>query len=234
MVEDLDLETFISISPKEFGIYLFDIKKRKNLYSKELKINNNTHSIDFKSLDLFLTDNIFKLEKLRGEFIKNITLIIEHIKISNINFGIKRKNYEKIIKRKYFENTLVDAKDLFKENFQSEKIMHIIINKYLVNGKNYSSYQESLHGDSFCLELKFISIPKNLTTQIESMFQKYHININEYLDGKYIKTLSQNNFTIISDLAYKVKIGFNENEVKLIPKNYKKNGIFEKFFQLFS
>ena len=234
MAEDIDLETFISISSKEFGIYLFDIKNQKNLYSKELKLNNDTYSIDFKSLDLFLADNIFKLEKLRGEFIKNITLIIEHIKISNINFGIKRKNYEKIVNRKYFENTLVDAKDLFKQNFQSEKIMHIIINKYLVNGKNYSSYQESLHGDSFCVELKFISIPLNLTSQIESMFQKYHININEYLDGKYIKTLFQNNFTIISDIAYKVKSGFNENEVKLTPKNYETKGIFEKFFQLFS
>ena len=234
MVEDLDLETFISISPKEFGIYLFDIKKRKNLYSKELKINNHTHSIDFKSLDLFLTDNIFKLEKLTGKFIKNITLIVEHIKISNINFGIKKKNYDEIINKKYFENTLVDAKDLYKENFQSEKIMHIIINNYFVNGKNYPTYQENLRGDFFCIELKFISIPINLTAQIESIFQKYHININEYLDGKYIKTLFQNNFTIISDIAYKVKSGFNENEVKLIPKNYKKNGIFEKFFQLFS
>ena len=65
-----------------------------------------------------------------------------------------------------------------------------------------------MNGDSFCVELKFISIPTNLTAQIESMFQKYHININEYLDGKYIKTLSQNNFTIISDLAYKVKSGY--------------------------
>ena len=53
------------------------------------------------------------------------------------------------------------------------------------------------------------------------------------MDGKYIKTLSQNNFTIISDLNYKVKSGYYENEVKLIPKN-QKNGIFEKFFQLFS
>ena len=234
MAEEQDLETFISISPKEFGVYLFDIKNRKNLYSKELKLNNDTYSIDFKKLDLFLADNIFKLEKLRGEFIKNVTLIIDHINISNINFGIKKKNYEEIINRKYFENTLVDAKDLFKENFQSEKIMHIIINKYFVNGKYYPTYQESLNGDSFCVELKFISIPTNLTAQIESMFQKYHININEYLDGKYIKTLSQNNFTIISDLAYKVKSGYYENEVKLIPKNYKKNGIFEKFFQLFS
>ena len=162
-----------------------------------IEINNHTHSIDFKSLDLFLTDNIFKLEKLTVKFIKNITLIVEHIKISNINFGIKKKNYDEIINKKYFENTLVDAKDLYKENFQSEKIMHIIINNYFVNGKNYPTYQENL-------------------------------------DGKYIKTLFQNNFTIISDIAYKVKSGFNENEVKLIPKNYKKNGIFEKFFQLFS
>ena len=38
----------------------------------------------------------------------------------------------------------------------------------------------------------------------------------------------------ISNMAYKVKTGFNINEVKLIPKNYKKTGIFEKFFQLFS
>ena len=87
MAEDIDLETFISISSKEFGIYLFDIKSQKNLYSKELKLNNDTYSIDFKSLDLFLTDNIFKLEKLTGKFIKDITLIIEHIKISNINFS---------------------------------------------------------------------------------------------------------------------------------------------------
>ena len=90
MAEEQDLETFISISPKEFE-YIFDIKNWKNLYSKELKLNNDTYSIDFKSLDLFLADNIFKLEKLRGEFIKNVTLIIDHINISNINFGGKKK-----------------------------------------------------------------------------------------------------------------------------------------------
>ena len=105
MVEDLDLETFISISPKEFGIYLFDIKSRKNLYSEELKLNNDNYYIDFKNLDLFLADNIFKIEKLIGKFIKNITLIIEHREISNINFCIKRKNYEEIINRKYSHTT---------------------------------------------------------------------------------------------------------------------------------
>ncbi len=234
MAEDLDFETFISISPKVFGIYLFDVKNHKNLYNQELLINNNAHNIDFVSLDKFLSDNIFKIEKLAGKFIKNISLIIEHEKIKNINLGIKRKNYEKIISKKYFKNTLIDAKDLFNENFQSERIMHIILNKFFVNGNNYSSFEDNLNGDFFCVELKFISISKDLTTQIENILEKYQININEYIDGFYIKNLFQNNFMSISNMAYKVKTGFNINEVKLIPKNYKKTGIFEKFFQLFS
>ena len=234
MAEDLDLETFISITPKEFGLYLFDIRNRKNLYSKEIKLKNDTYSIDFKSLELFLSDNIFKIEKLSGKFIKNISLIIEHQEILNINFGIKKKNYNNIISRKHLENTLVDAKDLFQDHFQNEKIMHILIRKFVVDGKNYFTFRNNLNADFFCVELEFISISTNLTLQIENMLQKYHINIDEYLDFNYIKNLYQNNFTIISDLAHKVKNGSNENEVKLIPKNIKKSGIFEKFFQLFS
>ena len=35
-------------------------------------------------------------------------------------------------------------------------------------------------------------------------------------------------------MIYKIQAGINDNEVKLIPKNVKKDGFFEKFFQLFS
>ena len=35
-------------------------------------------------------------------------------------------------------------------------------------------------------------------------------------------------------MAYKILNGCNENEVMVIPKNTKKIGFFEKFFQLFS
>ena len=91
MAEDLNLETFISISPTAFGIYLFDTINRKNLYLKELKLNNDIYSIDLKNLDFFVSENIFKIEKLAGQFIKNITVIIEHKKISYTNLGIKKK-----------------------------------------------------------------------------------------------------------------------------------------------
>ena len=35
-------------------------------------------------------------------------------------------------------------------------------------------------------------------------------------------------------MANRIQNGANENEIKLIPKNVGKIGIFEKFFQLFS
>ena len=36
MNEILEFETYLSISQKKFGIYLFDNKNRKNLYAKEI------------------------------------------------------------------------------------------------------------------------------------------------------------------------------------------------------
>ena len=54
MAEDFNFETFISISPKGFGIYLFDIKKQKNLYIQELILDNNTYSIDLINLDKYI------------------------------------------------------------------------------------------------------------------------------------------------------------------------------------
>ncbi len=234
MAEDLNLETFISISPTAFGIYLFDTINRKNLYLKELKLNNDIYSIDLKNLDFFVSENIFKIEKLAGQFIKNITVIIEHKKISYTNLGIKKKNYQEIMSKKSFENALVDAKDLFNENFQNEKIIHMLLNKYMINKKNYPSYKDHLVGDTFCAELKFISISKDLVSQINNILEKYQIRTSHYLDESYIRNLFHNNFTNISDVAYKVKRGFNPNEVRLTPRNYKKKGFFEKFFQLFS
>ena len=33
---------------------------------------------------------------------------------------------------------LTDVKDLFKENYNQYKLIHMIINKYIIDGKSYS------------------------------------------------------------------------------------------------
>ena len=144
MNDELQLETYLSISPNKFGIYLFDIKNLKSLYKKEHIINENYNFIDFNDLKEFLDSNIFKIEKLKGKFVENIFCIIQNKNILNINFGIKKKNYNNIINKKYIENFLIEAKDILKKNYQNHKIIHMIISKYLINGKNYPSIQNNL------------------------------------------------------------------------------------------
>ncbi len=234
MSEDLETETYLCISNSIIGIYLFDIKKIKNLYKNEIKIKTQAEIFDLNILNSFLEDNIFKIEKLLGKFINNISLIVDHTKTSSIYFGMKKKIYEDKIDKKYLENLITDAKDLYKENYQNQKIMHIIISKINVDDKNYPSFQENIIGGNLILELQFISIPNIFINEINKSLEKYHINIINYLDENYLKDLFNIENMEITEMAFKAKSGFNLNEVKLIPKSLRKTGFFEKFFQLFS
>ena len=52
MSDILEFETYLSISPKKFEIYLLDTKNFKNLYKKDFKLNHVSEIIDFNSLSL--------------------------------------------------------------------------------------------------------------------------------------------------------------------------------------
>ena len=234
MNKDLDFELYLSISKTEYWIYLFDTKNSKNFYKENFKLKKEQKFIDFNILNNFLEKNIFKIEKLIGKFIRNISLIIENDKIISIELGIKKKNYEKTISQKNIEKALFEIKDLFNKNYPDYRIMHMIINNYLVNKNKYSSIKNGLVGDEFCLEVIIISIPLKLTFELEEIMQKFHINTNQYFERKYVEKYCEYDVTQLSNSANLVQNGFNINEVKLIPKKLKKKGFFEKFFQLFS
>ena len=233
MSKYFEFETYLSISPAKLGIYLFDVKNQKNLYKKELIANENMNYNRNDLLKNFLDDNIFKIEKLIGNFIENIILIIENENIFNLQIGIKKKNYNSSINKEYLKSYLTEAKDLFKENYQDEKIMHIIINKYLIDGKKYYSIGNNFECEQLGLEIQFKSISSSFIYDLDKILEKYQIKIIKYLDGNYIKNFFKEKIDI-SEMTYKILTGYNENEVLVIPRNRKKLAFFERFFQLFS
>ena len=234
MDKENELQCYLSVSPNKYGIYLFDTKNLKNLYKEEIILNNDTNYQNHDELKKFLDDNIFKIEKLSGKFIENIFLILEDKKIFNLEIGIKKKNYEKNINKKFLENILVDAKDLFRENNQYNKIMHILVFRYLNNGDSSLNLNEKFIGDYLRLEIKFKYVSNKFISNINKVLEKYQIEIASCMDGNYIKNFFIDDQIEFSEMIFKIQNGFNENEVKLIPKNIKKMGFFEKFFQLFS
>ena len=234
MIDEVDIQTYLFISQTEFKIYLFDTNNLTNLYKKEVKYNNATLFINFNELDKFLKDNVFKIEKLSNSFVKKIFVIIDNNEIKECSFGIKKKNYEKNIKKKFLENILVDAKDLFRENNKNSNIMHILISRYLDNGNSNLNLEQKFMGNYLRLEIKFKYVSKRFISDINKVLEKYQIEIASCMDGNYIKNFFIDDQIEFSEMIFKIQNGFNENEVKLIPKNMKKMGFFEKFFQLFS
>ncbi|MDC6483353.1 hypothetical protein PQY77_04035 [Candidatus Pelagibacter sp.] len=234
MIEETDFETFLYISEYKYNISVLNKKKLENLYSKDQNFNTKLSVDNLENLTRFLDDNIFKIEKLVGCFIKNITLIIENDKNFNIDIGFKEKTYEKSKYKKNLENNLIEIKDLFKENYQNQTIMHMLISSYIFNGIRHPSYVIDVDYDHLCIETKFISIPNELIDSFDKLLEKYQIKVIRYMCGTYINIFLTENNPELSSMAYKLKNGLNDNEVVLIPKNIKNKGFFEKFFQLFS
>ena len=131
-------------------------------------------------------------------------------------------------------NNFPEVKDLFKESYQQQTIIHMIINNYLVNDKNYSSFIDNLRGDNLCLEINFKSISNDILVKFDKILEKYQITISQYFNRNYLKDFFNEENIELSEMAYKLRNGHNDNEVILVPKNIENKGFFEKFFQLFS
>ena len=233
MNKENELQYFLSVSPNKYGIYLFDTKNLTNLYKDEIILNNDANYQNHDELKKFLDKNIFKIEKLSGKFIENIFLILEDKKIFNLEIGIKKKNYNILVTKEYLENSLVESKDLFRESYHNQEIIHMIINKYFMNGKNYSLFEENLKTDHFGLEINFKSISRNTIYDLNKILENYQIKITKFLDGSYVKANFSKDMEI-AEMSYKILCGYNQNEVIFVPKSTKKLAFFEKFFQLFS
>jgi len=231
MIENSDFETFLYISKSKYQIFVYDKNNLKNLYKEELENNDETELNIFSK---FIDDNIYKIEKKIKNFIRNIILIIEDDKVLEVAISIKKKIFEKYTDQKNLKNSLVEIKDIFRENYKDQIIMHMIIvnnnkieNNYLLNNSNKNN-------DYLFLEVNFISIPNNFTSYFDKLLENHQIKITNYMSGKYIKSYFTEDQTELSVIANKLNNGLNNKEVKIVSKNVKNKGFFEKFFQLFN
>ena len=234
MTDKLSFQVYLIISKKKFEIQLLDKENLKNIYKQEICLENDSDLIDYNLLSSFLDKNIFKIEKLIGNFLKSIIVVIENNKILNFSIGVKKQNYGEKINKHYLESSLAELKDLFKENHQNNKIIHFVINKYLIDGVDQTSFDVEIDGDYMCVEANFISAPNILVKEISNVFEKYQIRVDRLLEMKYVKDFFEGESSELSIVAFKIQNGQNQNEIALVPKSTKKIGFFEKFFQLFS
>ena len=234
MSNDIDFETYLFISPQKIIISVNDIINFKTLYISETLINIDNEELYYEKVDLFLDENIFLIEKTLKKFVRKISLIIESKNFFSLFISIKNKNYSESISQKTMDYLLNEAKSLSQETIKRKKIIHMIIDNYIIDNKNYQSLELGEKCNSFSLDIRFICLSEDTIQNFEIILRKYQVSLGQIVNAEYVRNFFENDDIDIFNKTNKIINGCNENEVKIVSKTYGKKGIFERFFNLFS
>tara|TARA_Y100001970_G_C14167537_1_gene822205 strand:+ start:506 stop:1219 length:714 start_codon:yes stop_codon:yes gene_type:complete len=236
------------MSEKIFDIYLEFNYKQLNL-SAFNKINGNLEyykeqtyenyygkfqKIDFEKLNKILEDNIRQLEKSIDEFVKEVNIIIETPQSISVKFSVNKNNEGNKIIKDDATYLIQDAKQQVLKFYKDFKILHIIVEKYVLDNNHYEFLTLNQKCNKFSLDLKFICFPKNFIKNFEILFSKQHILINQFVCSNYIQSFNFNDKEKnICQKGRNIVEGINKQEVVSVPKEHKKKGFFEKLFHFF-
>lgn len=234
MNEKLKFETYLFIDSKKLVICAIQKKTFKILFKEEKLLDDHNEDSNLKKLDNFLAKNILKIEKILKNFVKDVYIILDDKEFLPIEISIKKDHNGNSISQENLINPLNVLKNLCQFSFKDKKIIHMLIENYQIDGKDYSFLPENLKCNNFSLDIKFICLSKNLIEHYESVLKRYHILVNQILNAEYIEQFQDQQNPNIYSTASRIISGFNNNEISLVNKTLKSKGFFEKFFDFFN
>ena len=123
------------------------------------------------------------------------------------------------------------------EFYNSEKnltILHVIINKYVVDDKVYNIFPEWKKFKKIVLEIELICLNKNLINKLTKLFNECKIDVKKIISHDYAKKfLNENKDDTLCLSAYKIINGANQSEVILIENTEEKHSLFDRIFNFF-
>jgi len=201
---------------------------------KEILIENHSQKKIFNLLEKFLEKNIFKIEKELKNFIKKIYIIFESDTFFEVSTSIKHNLKGISFNHSQLNDALIDIKNQLIKHSQKYEIIHMTINKYIINGVAHDVLPKNINGDNLVTQVNFICLESETVKKLKKIFSKYEISINKILCYDYLKRLNNYSSENIIKIANDNINRLNENEVFIVKKMLKKQGFFEKFFNFFN
>ena len=177
-------------SKLRLGVYGNYLQNSKYISEENLKYNFNEDTKE-KSDDVNLSNTLEKLilntESDKPTF-KNTTLLVDTPRSYSLDISIKK--LDKInLDEKIIKNLVNEAKILIENQYNRSKNMHLIISKYILDGKEYEIIPQNMIVDELIVELKFILIPNSIVTNLRGYFKKTYYDNNIYNSLYKILTL---------------------------------------------
>ena len=211
-MNEKNLNVFIDLGSSKVRMGVFDIETSKNLFflEKDCISNFSLKNFNIKSSNETITSLVKSAEKKVDKHINSINLMIDTPDMFSIDISIKKNSDFKKNPKNDIHTLLQDAKNLVQKNYFDQKIVHMIVKKFVFDGKEFfDNISQEINYNSLIIELKFICLPNIVWKNLQDSFISNHLTIDNLYCSSYIRSKNYNsifdsfNKKIFLDIGYR-------------------------------
>ena len=186
------LNLFIEIGDKEFIFIVAEVKN--NVRFKVLHLDiipieriNKNKLLDVEIVSKIFKKNIYSIEQKLNFVFKEVTIIINNLENSIINFsGYYKLNGSQLVKDNvfYILNSLKSKIDEIETN---KIILHMFNSKFILDNQEVENLPIGLFGKFYCHELSFFLMNKDDYKNIELILNDCNLKLKKLISKNFIQ-----------------------------------------------
>tara|TARA_X000000950_G_C13818900_1_gene621017 strand:+ start:691 stop:1395 length:705 start_codon:yes stop_codon:yes gene_type:complete len=230
MTDEASQSFYLAIVDQNLHINYFGSKDNNSNYQKKyLMPDTIDYNLNLIILTKFISEKVKDFEKNVGSFIEKINFITD-AKYEQLSLSLKNKYDFNQIKEIDIVRLISDAKQFILRNNKDCVILHILVDKYIVDGKEYSEFPENINYKEFIIDVSFITVQNSIIETLNKIFKECNIEVKKFISYQYSSKFADKTDLSPCIAAKKVINGINPSEVIIYNQYNKKRGLFEKLF----
>ena len=224
---------YVAIVEQSLHISYFGSKDGKSDYQKKyLMPDSFDDNLNLIILTKFISEKVKDFEKDVGSFIEKVNLISDS-KNDKFSLSIKNKYDSNQITQTSVVRLINDAKQLIARNNKNCFILHILVDRYILDGKEYLEFPENVKFKELIIDVSFITIQNSMVKTLNKILRDCNIEVKKIISHKYSSRFEDKSDISPCIAGKKVIEGINPSEVTIYNQHTKKLGLFEKMFNFF-
>jgi cell division protein FtsA len=211
---DKNFNTFIDFGKSAIRATSFNKENKKVENQLELTIKNNQSKNIFSEEEM-IEDLIIDLEKKNGEYLNEISLLVDNPNILLISISIFKKSDNEKLNNNFLKYIIEDAKFEINKNYPNYEIVHLIVKNFFLDEKKFSEIPKNLNHNKFAIEFNFFVYPKFFLENFRKIFAKQNVTIKKFIFSSYSKSLFYLDKISNQKIIILVDIGFEKTSAFL-------------------
>ena len=210
-MNEKNLNVFIDFGSSKIRLGAYDNETSKNIFISERDCvsNFNLKKFDINNSTEIIRGLIKSAEKKIEKHINKINLMIDTPDMFSINISIKKNFDSKKNLPNDIKSLLNEAKSLVQKNYHNQKIIHMIVKKFIVDDNEFFEIpKKEINYDYLILEIKFICFSNKVWKYLQDGFNKNYLTIDNLYSSSYVRSSNYSNLfnefnkKVILDIGY--------------------------------